>query len=276
MKIDTTDYYPWRDGRKRPAEVSDDAVAPQASEVSENIEDSDSKEAPEASGAGKSLGISESEAGESEPPEAPKGWLTMISHFLSWIFSPIVIPTLGIICFFELSMFSFLPASSKWLVTGIVFSLTGVIPGLAVYLLTRFGDVSDVALTRRSDRLLPYLITIGCLLACGFYLTKTGLPEWVGYFFIGAAAASVVCLIVNFKWKISAHGAGIGGLVALLMILNRYGLPSYNLWGWVVGAVVCVGLLGAARVWLWRHTPMQTICGAVVGFLGVMLMESFI
>ena len=62
----------------------------------------------------------------------------------------------------------------------------------------------------------------------------------------------------------------------MLMILNRYGLPSYNLWGWVVAAIIAAGLLGAARVWLWRHTPMQTICGELVGFLGVILTESFV
>lgn len=276
MKIDTSDYYPWQHDRIRPAEAESmmDNVVKDAPENSdENVRARE--EAEDKIESRTNLGFSDAEVPDEVPPQAPSGWITNVSHILSWVLSPVVIPTLGIISVFELSVYSIAPASTKWLIIGIVFALTCVIPSLAVYLLTRFGDVSDVALTRRSDRLIPYIITFASLLACGFYLTRTGLPNWVGFFYIGAAIATAVCFVINFKWKISAHGAGIGGLVALLMVLNRYGLPAYNLWVWVMASALAVGLLGAARVWLWRHTPMQTICGAVVGFLGVIMMESF-
>lgn len=275
MKLDTSDYYPWGDSRKRPAENVEsrdttliEVAGQQSSESSSQVEDGDTEIICDTK-------VNEMDVNESEHPHAPKGTITLFAHLLSWIFSPVVVPTLGIIAVFYLSMLTYAPAKAKWIIAAIVFSLTCVIPCAAIFVLTKFGDVKDMALTRRSDRLYPYIITLSCLLACGYYLTTTGLPNWVGFFYIGAALATGVNLIVNFWWKISAHGAGMGGLIALLMVLNRYGLPSYNLWGWVVAAVVAGGLLGAARVWLHRHTPMQTICGETVGFLCVIAMESF-
>ena len=122
-------------------------------------------------------------------------------------------------------------------------------------------------------RPIPYIL-IGCaLLGCGYYLSTTGLPVWVSLFYIGAAVAAAVNLIVNFWWKISAHGAGMGGFIAMIMLMNRYGLPHYNLWIWCIGAVLAGGLLGMARVWLGRHTPMQTVAGEVSGIICVLAMQ---
>ena len=273
MKLDTSDYYPWGSDRKRPAELEKDIA--EASLRNSAITPEATLKPMEAQG---KMDVAETEKQEADQPPAPAsppGAITNISHFLSWVLSPVVTPTLGIIAVFELSMLSYAPTSSKLLVTGIVFALTCLIPCAAIFVLTKFGDVADMALTRRSDRLFPYIITMACLLGCGYYLMRTGLPSWIGYFYIGAAAATFVNLLINFKWKISAHGCGIGGLIAMLMILNRYGLPTYNLWIWIAAAFLAGGLLGAARVWLWRHTPMQTICGEIVGFAGVLITETF-
>lgn len=273
MKLDTSDYYPWSSDRKRPAELEKDIV-----ESPRRDSDITAEGTLKATETQREMEVADAGKPESEQdptPAAPPGAITNISHLLSWVLSPVVTPTLGIIAVFELSMLSYAPTSSKLLVTAIVFALTCMIPCAAIFVLTKFGDVSDMALTRRTDRLYPYIITMACLLGCGYYLMRTGLPLWIGYFYIGAAAATFVNLIINFKWKISAHGCGIGGLIAMLMILNRYGLPAYNLWIWIAAAFFAGGLLGAARVWLSRHTPMQTICGEIVGFVGVLLTETF-
>lgn len=186
---------------------------------------------------------------------------------------PVIVPTYAIIMVFTLSMLSYAPTSAKLSIIGIVFAMTGLIPGLAVWVLTKFGDVSDLALSRQTDRLIPYIVEGACMLACGYYLTTTGLPDWVGCFFIGGAIAAAINMIINFWWKISAHGAGIGGLIAMVLVMNRYGLPPYNLWVWCMAVVIAAGLLGMARVWLGRHTPLQTVCGEIVGFVGVISME---
>ena len=256
QKPDTSDYYPYTPGSS--CDPEEEELSSKNEEISKMINEFQ----------GRPL-----EVITSEDEHPPKGFMTIVSHILSWIFSPIIVPTYAIIMVFYLSMLSYAPTGSKWAIIGIVFALTAVIPALCVWVLTKFGDVSDYALSRRTDRLIPYIVVGASMLATGFYLTPTGLPQWVGYFFIGAAVATGVNLFVNIWWKISAHGAGMGGLIAMILVMNRYGLPPYNLWWWCLAAIVAAGFLGTARVWLGRHTPLQTVAGEIVGFLGVLSME---
>lgn len=278
IKPDTSDYYPYTPGSSCDPELNQhptdsDSTADKSQPAAESAESALSERNAEISRMINEFQGRPLEVLTEEDEEAPKGFMTSFSHVVSWILSPVVVPTYAIIMVFSLSMLSYAPTSSKWAIIGIVFALTCVIPSLCVWVMTKFGDVKDVALSRRSDRLIPYIIVGAAMLATGFYLTTTGLPTWVGYFFIGAAIATGINLIINTWWKISAHGAGMGGLIAMILVINRYGLPPYNLWWWCMGAVLAAGLLGLCRVWLGRHTPLQTVAGEIVGFIGVLSME---
>ena len=279
MPLDTSDYYPYTPGSGCDPDAPGPGNEPDKDPAPDNAVPA---QTPATEGITSGTAGTQQPASTPCPPEdpssstddaPPKGFATGLSHVLSWVLSPVLMPTYAIIMVFALSMLSYAPARSKWIITGIVFGMTCLIPCIAVYILTRFGDVKDVALTRRTDRFIPYVITGACMLGCGLYLNVTGLPHWVGNFYIGAAIATAVCLLVNFRWKISAHGCGMGGFIAMILVLNRYGLPPYNLWIWCISAVAFGGMLGAARVWLGRHTPMQTVIGETVGFLGVISVE---
>lgn len=201
--------------------------------------------------------------------------INALSHFFSWVFSPLLTPTYGIIAVFAMTPLRYAQGSSIATVISVIFALTGVLPGLTVWLLTKFGDVSDLALSRRSDRLYPYIIMTAAMIAAGFYLRILKSPDWIPLFYWGAAGACVINFIINFKWKISAHGAGMGGLTALFAILTKYALPTIDVWIWLTIAIIICGLLAASRVWLGRHTPLQTIAGTLVGFLCVFITEIF-
>ncbi len=74
---------------------------------------------------------------------------------------------------------------------------------------------------------------------------------------------------MNFWWKISAHAAGIAGIVAMLIQMTKEGPTVGAMTWWIVGAIVVAGFLGSARIWLGRHTLMQVLAGSAVGFLSV-------
>lgn len=195
--------------------------------------------------------------------------LTWIANVLSWVFVPLLMPVYGILLIFSLSIFSLAPMHTKVVYMLTVFAANFVVPMLLVLLLKKMGMVEDVGLNGRRERTVPYVITIFCLLGTAFFLHMKGAPMWVAMFYAGGALAALVNMIVNFRWKISAHAAGAAGIVAMLVQIMKEGVPSESMTWWIVGAILMAGALGSARIWLGKHTLLQVLAGTLVGFLSV-------
>lgn len=195
--------------------------------------------------------------------------LTRMANILSWIFVPLMIPVYGILLIFNLSILSLTSTSTKVFFTLTVFGANFVLPMLMVVLLKKMGLINDIGLNGRRERLVPYIITVVCLLGTGWFLYFKGAPLWVAMFFAGGALAALINLTVNFRWKISAHAAGIAGMVAMLIQITKEGFPMPGMTLWIAASIITAGLLGSARVWLGRHTLLQVLAGTAVGFLSV-------
>ena len=94
-------------------------------------------------------------------------------------------------------------------------------------------------------------------------------------FMAGSALTVLIMALINLKWKISAHMAGIGGVVALVYQIHVQGLSAFNLMWLLCITVVIAGALGSARMALRRHNLLQVLAGAVTGFLCVSLTMRF-
>ncbi len=195
--------------------------------------------------------------------------VTLLSNILSWTFVPLLLPVYGIMLIFSLSILSVAPFDTKLVFTLIVFATNFVVPMLAVLLLKKMDMVKDIGLNGRGERTIPYLITVVCLAGTGLFLFMKGAPMWVAMFYAGGSLAALVNMIVNFRWKISAHAAGMAGIVAALIQIMKEGSPSGDITLWIVASILLCGMLCSARVWLRRHTLMQVIAGSAVGFLCV-------
>ena len=210
-----------------------------------------------------------------EVPETPEDntllerIITRCANVISWVFVPLLMPVYGIILIFSLSFLSLAPSHTKLVFTLIVFGANFIVPMLLVLLLKKMRLIEDIGLNGRKERLIPYVITIVCLLGTGIFLYAKMAPLWVAMFYAGGALAGLVNLIVNFWWKISAHAAGIAGIVAMLIQITREGPTIGSMTWWIVGSIIIAGLLGSARIWLGRHTLMQVLAGTAVGFLSV-------
>lgn len=195
-----------------------------------------------------------------------------VSHFLSWVFVPLIMPVYGILFIFRLSILDVIPAGLQTAVTFVIAGINFFAPMLLILLLKFLGVVQDVGLNGQKERAIPYVITALCYGASAWFVASRGAPVWVAMFFCGGVVASLVNLAINFKWKISAHAAAIAGLVALLIRLQRDVAAEPQLFVWLLITVGCVGLLGSARVWLGRHTVWQVLAGYLVGFCSVFFM----
>lgn len=206
------------------------------------------------------------------PPEKESAWekaADNFSHLLSWLLVPLLMPVAGILFIFRLSILDVIPAGMQTAVTFVIAGINFVAPMLLIYLLKLVGVVEDVGLNGQKERAIPYIITALCYGGSAWFVASRGAPVWVAMFFCGGAAASLINLAINFKWKISAHAAAIAGLVALLIKLQRDVAVEPKLFMWLIITVGAAGLLGSARVWLGRHTVWQVLAGYLVGFCSV-------
>lgn len=214
---------------------------------------------------------------EFEDPDiyVPSVWQKILdkgSQWLSWILVPLFMPVYGLWMIFGLSYLKFTPLSSKITVTLAVAALCVALPMLFILLLKVLGRITDVGLNRRRQRFIPYLFTALCMAAAGWFVASRGAPMWVSMFFVGGAVSGIVNTIINLWWKISAHAAGVAGMVAILLRIARDGVPQGNLELWLIIWLILAGMLGSSRLWLRRHTLGQVLGGYASGFFGVFLM----
>lgn len=220
----------------------------------------------EMSGAGDGSGCPKKQDDTADEPPTFAGRLAEI---LSWVLTPLFMPVYGLILAFTVSILQITPMSLRVVFTLIVAGICVVIPMLLIVLLKKLKVVSDLGLNKQGERPVPYIITSMCFFAAGWFMATKGAPMWLTMFFAGGATAGVINLVINYWWKISAHAAGIAGIVALLIRIAKDGNPMSDLIWWLIAVIIVAGLLGSARVYLCRHTVWQVLAGYVVGFCSV-------
>lgn len=265
MPIDTSSYYPevnGPDGEKREGSLNGvhDSLFGRAPVVEEIIIEETRSDAPP------------------PPPnieEKENIWekaADNVSHILSWILVPIIMPVFGILFIFRLSVLDVIPSNLQTAVTFVIAGINFFAPMLLIFLLKLLGVVQDVGLNGQKERMVPYIITALCYGGSAWFVASRGAPVWVAMFFCGGVVAALVNMTINFKWKISAHAAAIAGIIALLIRMQRDVAVEPRLFAWLIITVGAAGLLGSARVWLGRHTVWQVLAGYVVGFCSVFFM----
>lgn len=195
---------------------------------------------------------------------------TFLARLFSVAFHPLVIPTLGLLLLFQLdSYIQFaVPPQAKRFILVIVFINTAIAPALAVLLLKRTGLIRDVLLDDRSERLFPLLLSSLLFFLTYYLLRQVTLPSLIYYYMMGGTLLVIISLLITFRWKISLHMMGLGGYAGFLIATSLYLKIDISL---LIGVCILVGgLVGAARLRLGSHTPMQIYAGYLAG-AGVML-----
>ena len=82
---------------------------------------------------------------------------------------------------------------------------------------------------------------------------------------IGATIAILLITIVNHWWKISAHLTAMGGLLGgICSIALTYSILPTTL---IICTLVISLLLMYARLYVNAHTPLQVVCGYILGLI---------
>lgn len=130
--------------------------------------------------------------------------------------------------------------------------------GPLIYILigVRMGKLSDVDVSRRSERKGPFLFGIISVTIGWLVLSLLHGPENLQTVLIITAVSGVIMLVITLWWKISIHASSLGGVATVLTAL--YGAV-------MLPAFVLVVLVSWSRVALRRHTIAQVVAGALAG-----------
>jgi membrane-associated phospholipid phosphatase len=143
-----------------------------------------------------------------------------------------------------------------WAWAGLHVLLAAVLPTVYVAWLVHTGEVTDMHLRVREQRLRPMtLCTVTSALSV-LLLGFGGASPLVLTLAVAQLLQAVAFLGFTQRWKVSAHCAAAGGLAVLATVL----------WG-QHGAFLGAGVLLVAwsRLHLRRHTLLQTVAGTALG-----------
>ena len=195
-----------------------------------------------------------------------------VAQVISDLFSPIVLPAYMMAVAMWLSPLVAVPERTRLVSMAVVVALTAIIPTAVILTLIKLGKVRDVSLSSRSERMVPYVVSILCYIATVLFLRSVHAPMWLCAFYLGAALTSVCAAVITRRWKISAHSSAVGGVAAALVWMGFRGLLLAGSIWWVTGGIILCGLVGTSRLILHRHTPAQVFAGYALGAASVTAM----
>ena len=194
--------------------------------------------------------------------------LNLSSQVCSIVLYPMLMPVYGIslFCLAMKHLLPQLPAAYMWFCLAGTVEMTLIIPIFLLLIIKQRGLIDSLQIENPKQRTIPYIYTLFCYGFWAYFLRGTlHLPVFLLLVVLGAIAALLAVTIINHKWKISAHLTGIGGLLGGIcsFALNYSILPI----GLIMTVLVLSLLLMYARLYLNAHTPMQVVCGFLLGLL---------
>ncbi|NJM15228.1 MAG: phosphatase PAP2 family protein [Bacteroidales bacterium] len=187
-----------------------------------------------------------------------------MANYISYIFNPLIMPTLGIFILFNSgSIIDFTSFEVKRAVYIITLLGTFALPLSFIPLFLYNKVINTVMIQERTERIIPLLITSVTYLVAYFVAAKIPVALIVKKFILSTALSVFIICIITIKWKISVHMASIGGVVGLIMsLIIRLNL---DLLPYLMVALFIAGLMASSRLRLNAHKPLEVYAGFLLG-----------
>ncbi|MEO6037274.1 MAG: hypothetical protein ABIQ93_02600 [Saprospiraceae bacterium] len=214
---------------------------------------------------------------------------TTLAKLLSYLGHPLLVLTYILLILLAVNPYAFgvraMYDRNAMLLLISVFSTSFLLPGFGVALMKPLGLIQSLHMPDKMERIGPYIITGVFYLWLFKNLAAAGsqYPALFSKCVLGATIGLFLAFFTNIFTKISAHATGMGGLVAMLLLtaFAWSGSPLYlsipggrllvSVTAVLAVGIVFAGAVGAARLALGAHTPVDLYRGYAVGFLAVFL-----
>ena len=195
--------------------------------------------------------------------------LIRTAKVISAVFTPFSIPFLAFLVLFIFSYLRIMPLQYKLIVLGVVYCFTILMPTLTIFIFRKINGFSPEELVERKRRYIPFILTITSYVFCLLMMHRLNIPWYMTGIIFASLIVTIICVIVNLKWKLSEHMAGAGAIIGGLVAFSA--LFGYNPVGWLCIFILVAGVLGTARIILQHHTLGEVMGGFAVGLICTLL-----
>ncbi len=181
------------------------------------------------------------------------------ARIISTLFVP---PSLTIIIF---TIFAFLLEHTAFqriilILTALIFGF--IMPVIMFTVFRKKGLIGDVDAKIKEERTLPFLLSIlfyasGLIILIYYSIDIVSIAFWFCYI-----TNTLLLVIINKYWKISAHMMGASGPFAALVYVFGFAALPY---------IILLYFIGQARIKLECHTLNQVVAGALFAFISTYL-----
>jgi len=192
------------------------------------------------------------------------------SMILSVIFHPVFLPVYGLLIIFNAPTFLYyIPYDIKRIIFLLAMVNMTIVPLALMPFLKQRNLISSYSVETRIERVIPLGVGSMMYMITTFIFFSYQIPVLIKSFMLGASIGSFLLLVITFRWKISIHAAGMGGLLGSAMTMSvRTGANLAAFW---VPLIIIAGLVMSARLTLGSHTPAQAYTGFLTGFFSFFL-----
>jgi len=190
-----------------------------------------------------------------------------LARILSYLLHPLLMPFFAVVLVMNLNTYiaySISPQVQR-IIISLVFITTGALPVLTAIILLQKGMIRSLEMESIAERRIPFISTAVFYLICFYLLRQLPVPRLLSLMVLGATITIFIAWLLSFRWKVSIHMIGIGGLIGMLFGLSQ--ILNADLLTIIITSTIFSGLLGTSRLILGAHTPKQVYIGFLIGFL---------
>lgn len=199
--------------------------------------------------------------------EAGSKPLRILATTASYVFHPLLMPTVMALVLYRLSPTSFagLPAGNfgKMMLPIIINTL--FFPVVATLLLKAAGFLENLHMPDAKDRIIPLMASMIFYFWAYNVFKNIDAPFILRVLLLGSFWGVIALFMINIFVKISMHTAAAGGMLGIMVIL-LFSSPVNMVLPFFL-ALIISGIIGTARLILKSHTPAEVWLGYIVGVL---------
>lgn len=207
-----------------------------------------------------------------------------IANFFSIVFHPLLILTYMTLVLLWTNPFSFgyrhVAEADTLLIIVVMTTIT--LPAIAVLMMKMLGWIDTFRMETRQERIGPYIVAGILYLTLYLHVSKADFPTSIRVATLGVLIGLWACFLINNFMKVSAHAAGMGGLVALVALTKlkfgydeaQIGFPGgvnliLSIDYLLYGVIILAGIVCTSRLLLKAHESKEVYLGLIMGIMGM-------